>query len=111
MLLAQLPALGPDTVPGLIPNIIVGRIANRFDLMGPAYTVDAACASSLVAIEHAVRGLQAGESDLALAGGAQVWMPVATMNLFCRLGRSRAASSCGHSTRMPTARCSARGSG
>ncbi len=86
MLLAQLPALGPDTVPGLIPNIIVGRIANRFDLMGPAYTVDAACASSLVAIEHAVRALQAGESDLALAGGAQVWMPVATMNLFCRLG-------------------------
>ena len=44
------PPLGPETVPGLIPNIIVGRIANRLDLMGPAYTVDAACASSLVAI-------------------------------------------------------------
>ena len=81
-----LPALGPETVPGLIPNIIVGRIANRLDLMGPAYTVDAACASSLVAIEHAVRGLLAGEHDLALAGGSQVWMPVATLNLFCRLG-------------------------
>jgi acyl transferase domain-containing protein/phosphopantetheinyl transferase (holo-ACP synthase) len=81
-----LPALGPETVPGLIPNIIVGRIANRLDLMGPAYTVDAACASSLVAIEHAVRGLLAGDHDLALAGGSQVWMPVATLNLFCRLG-------------------------
>jgi acyl transferase domain-containing protein/phosphopantetheinyl transferase (holo-ACP synthase) len=81
-----LPALGPETVPGLIPNIIVGRIANRLDLMGPAYTVDAACASSLVAIEHAVRGLLAGEHDLAIAGGSQVWMPVATLNLFCRLG-------------------------
>ena len=81
-----LPALGPETVPGLIPNIIVGRIANRLDLMGPAYTIDAACASSLVAVDHAVRGLLAGDHDLALAGGAQVWMPVATLNLFCRLG-------------------------
>jgi acyl transferase domain-containing protein/phosphopantetheinyl transferase len=81
-----LPPLGPETVPGLIPNIIVGRIANRLDLMGPAYTVDAACASSLVAVQHAVRDLLAGDCDLALAGGSQVWMPVATMNLFCRLG-------------------------
>ena len=81
-----LPPLGPDTVAGLIPNIIVGRIANRLDLMGPAYTVDAACASSLVAVRHAVRDLLAGDCDLALAGGSQVWMPVATLNLFCRLG-------------------------
>ena len=48
-----LPAIGPETVAGLIPNIIVGRIANRLDLMGPSYTVDAACASSLVAVQHA----------------------------------------------------------
>ena len=82
----QLPPLGPETVPGLIPNIIVGRIANRLDLMGPAYTVDAACASSLLAVQHAVRDLLAGDCDLALAGGSQVWMPVATLNLFCRLG-------------------------
>jgi acyl transferase domain-containing protein/phosphopantetheinyl transferase len=81
-----LPPLGPETVPGLIPNIIVGRIANRLDLMGPAYTVDAACASSLVAVQLAVRDLLAGNCDLALAGGSQVWMPVATLNLFCRLG-------------------------
>jgi acyl transferase domain-containing protein/phosphopantetheinyl transferase len=80
-----LPPLGPETVPGLIPNIIVGRIANRLDLMGPAYTVDAACASSLIAVQLAARDLLAGHCDLALAGGAQVWMPVATLNLFCRL--------------------------
>jgi acyl transferase domain-containing protein/phosphopantetheinyl transferase (holo-ACP synthase) len=81
-----LPPLGPETVPGMIPNIIVGRIANRLDLMGPAYTVDAACASSLVAVQLAVRDLLTGECDLALAGGSQVWMPVPTLNLFCRLG-------------------------
>ena len=81
-----LPPLGPETVPGLIPNIVVGRIANRLDLMGAAYTVDAACASSLVAVQQAIRDLLAGHCDLALAGGSQVWMPVPTLNLFCRLG-------------------------
>ncbi len=82
----SLPPLGPETVSGLIPNIIVGRIANRLDLMGPAYTIDAACASSLLAVQHASRELLSGRCDLALAGGSQVWMPVATLNLFCRLG-------------------------
>ncbi|WP_160163302.1 type I polyketide synthase, partial [Nitrolancea hollandica] len=81
-----LPPIGPETVPGLIPNIIVGRIANRLDLMGPTYTVDAACASSLVAVHQAMRDLRNGECDLALVGGAQVWMPVPALNVFCQLG-------------------------
>ncbi len=81
-----LPPMNAETVPGLIPNIIVGRIANRMDLMGPAYTVDAACASSLIAVQHAIRDLRSGDSDVALVGGAQVWMPVPTLNVFCQLG-------------------------
>jgi len=82
----SLPSMGAETVPGLIPNIIVGRIANRLDLMGPSYTIDAACASSLVAIQLAMRDLLDGTSDLVLAGGSQVWMPVPTLNVFCQLG-------------------------
>ncbi|HWC27023.1 MAG TPA: beta-ketoacyl synthase N-terminal-like domain-containing protein [Solirubrobacteraceae bacterium] len=81
-----LPPIGAETVAGLIPNIIAGRIANKLDLMGPTYTVDAACASSLVAVEHCIRYLLEGQCDLALAGGAQVWMPVPTLNVFCQLG-------------------------
>jgi acyl transferase domain-containing protein len=81
-----LPAIGPETVAGLVPNIIVGRIANRLDLMGPTYTVDAACASSLVAVQQAIRHLRDGSCDLALTGGAQVWMPVPVLNIFCHLG-------------------------
>ena len=81
-----LPPMTAQTVPGLIPNIIVGRIANRLDLMGPTYTVDAACASSLVAVQHALGYLRSGECDLALVGGAQVWVPVPTLNVFCQLG-------------------------
>jgi len=81
-----LPPMSAETVPGLIPNIIVGRIANRLDLMGPTYTVDAACASSLVAVQLAMRDLLDVECDLAIAGGSQVWLPVPTLNVFCRLG-------------------------
>jgi Polyketide synthase modules and related proteins len=58
----------PDTVIGLVPNFAASRIANRFDLRGPAYTVDAACASSLIAVEHAVRALADGRCDAVLAG-------------------------------------------
>ena len=45
---------------GLVPNFAASRVANRFDFRGPAYTVDAACASSLVAVDHAVRELALG---------------------------------------------------
>ncbi len=83
---ASLPPFSPDTVPGLVPNIIAGRIANRLDLMGPSYTVDAACASSLVALEHAVRGLATGDLDMALVGGSHVVTPVPILMLFCQLG-------------------------
>ena len=48
---AGLPPFSADTAPALIGNIIAGRIANRLDLRGPSFTVDAACASALVAIE------------------------------------------------------------
>lgn len=80
-----LPPFNPDTAPGLIPNIIAGRIANKLDLMGPAYTTDGACASSFLALSQAVNGLQYGDFDLALVGGAQVVTPVPVAMLFCQL--------------------------
>ncbi len=83
---ACLPPFSADTAAGLIPNIVAGRIANRLDLMGPNYTVDAACASSLVALEHAIRGLRSRDFDLALVGGVHVATPVPTLMLFCQLG-------------------------
>lgn len=43
----QLPELTEDSFPGMLANVISGRIANRLDLGGANYTVDAACASSL----------------------------------------------------------------
>ncbi len=81
-----LPPFNTDTAQGLIPNVTVGRIANRLDLMGPSYTVDAACASSLVAVDIARRDLLTGRCDLALVGGMHVVTPVPVLMLFCQLG-------------------------
>ncbi|MGH3670082.1 MAG: type I polyketide synthase, partial [Pseudonocardiaceae bacterium] len=69
---AQLPHLTEDSFPGVLANVIAGRIANRLDLGGANYTVDAACASSLAAIDLACKELQAGTSSMVLAGGADV---------------------------------------
>jgi acyl transferase domain-containing protein/NADP-dependent 3-hydroxy acid dehydrogenase YdfG len=55
--------------PGLLSNVVAGRIANRFDLHGVNHTVDAACASSLAALLSAMNELQLGRSDLVVTGG------------------------------------------
>jgi acyl transferase domain-containing protein/phosphopantetheinyl transferase len=81
----NLPPLGPETVPGLSHSVIVGRIANRLDLHGPAYTLDAACASSLLAVEQAIQELRSGRCDAMIAGGVQVSTPAIIAVMFCHL--------------------------
>jgi acyl transferase domain-containing protein len=78
--------LAPDTVIGLVPNLAASRIANRLDLNGSSYTVDAACASSLLAVERACTDLASGRSDLMLAGGVHVTQDVTFWSVFCQLG-------------------------
>ncbi|MGH3888543.1 MAG: SDR family oxidoreductase [Pseudonocardiaceae bacterium] len=68
----QLPKLTEDSFPGVLANVIAGRIANRLDLGGANYTVDAACASALAAIDLACKELRAGTSTMVLAGGADL---------------------------------------
>ncbi len=70
-LLDKLPEWTEDSFPGILLNVIAGRVANRFDLGGVNYVVDAACASSLLAVSLAVRELEMGSSDVVIAGGAE----------------------------------------
>jgi acyl transferase domain-containing protein/NAD(P)H-dependent flavin oxidoreductase YrpB (nitropropane dioxygenase family) len=68
-LFERLPQWTEDSFAGLLMNVAAGRIANRLDLGGTNYTVDAACASSLAAIGLGARELQGGTSEMVLAGG------------------------------------------
>ena len=68
----HLPTLTEDSFPGVLTNVIAGRIANRLDLGGMNLTVDAASASSLAALDAACKELTSGNSDLVLCGGADV---------------------------------------
>ncbi|MEU7011350.1 beta-ketoacyl synthase N-terminal-like domain-containing protein, partial [Streptomyces sp. NPDC046332] len=58
-----------NSFPGMLGNVVAGRIANRFDLGGINMTIDAACASSLGAVRTAVSELLEGRADTMLTGG------------------------------------------
>ena len=66
------PDVGEETLAGGLSNTIAGRICNQFDLKGGGYTVDGACASSLLATANACSALAAGDLDAALAGGVDL---------------------------------------
>ena len=52
------------------PDFLATRISYKLGLKGVSHTVQCACSTSLVAIHLACQSLLAGESDMALAGGA-----------------------------------------
>ena len=59
-----------SSFPGMLGNVVAGRIANRLDLGGTNCVTDAACASSFSSISMGVNELHLGQSDLVIAGGA-----------------------------------------
>lgn len=60
---------GPYGFTGNNFSLASGRIAYHLGAHGPAYSVDSACSSSLLAVHNACRSLHDGDSDVALAGG------------------------------------------
>ena len=83
---ASLPPLTPDNCPGAVPNLLTSRISNRLDLQGPSYTVDAACAASLIALDAGIHELRCDRCDLAIIGGVQVPTNVLVYTVFSLLG-------------------------
>ncbi len=61
------------TFPGLLGNVVAGRIANRFDLGGTNCVTDAACASTLSALSMGLHELWSGDSDVVIAGGVDTF--------------------------------------
>jgi acyl transferase domain-containing protein len=82
---ASLPEYDVDGLASSIPNLVPSRAANRLNLHGAAFTVDAACASSLVAVETAVGRLREGKCGVAVAAGVNFTHVPAFWYLFTRI--------------------------
>ncbi|OSM07321.1 putative polyketide-type polyunsaturated fatty acid synthase PfaA [Magnetofaba australis IT-1] len=80
--------------PGLLGNVVAGRIANRFDLGGPNFVSDAACASSLSALQGAIHSLQVGDTDLVISGGVDAMNDVFMYVCFSKTPALSATGDC-----------------
>lgn len=75
-----------DNVSTAITTLTACRAANRLNLRGAAYVVDAACASSLLAVEQAVWRLRNRQCDLAIAAGIFINLSPTFLYVFHKLG-------------------------
>ncbi len=83
---APFPEMSEESLAGALSNTIAGRICNHFDLGGGGYTVDGACASSLLSVAHGCSALRARELDAAVAGGVDVSLDPLELVGFARVG-------------------------
>ncbi|MFN8660030.1 MAG: beta-ketoacyl synthase N-terminal-like domain-containing protein [Candidatus Obscuribacterales bacterium] len=83
---ASLKQCNADTIPGVMPNVIAGRIASKLGFQGRNLVLDAACASSLIAVEMGVRDLLSLQADLVVAGGIHINSCAYFFQMFCGLG-------------------------
>ncbi|AQA05193.1 hypothetical protein BVC93_25450 [Mycobacterium sp. MS1601] len=90
----QYPTWQESTFPGLLGNVVAGRVANRLDLGGSNFVVDAACASSLSALQTALHRLYLHESDLVLTGGVDALNDVMMFMCFSKTPAFSASGDC-----------------
>jgi acyl transferase domain-containing protein len=69
---AHFPVWTEATFPGLLGNVVAGRVSHRYDLHGVNHVTDAACASSLAALSTGLGELALGGCDLVVCGGVDV---------------------------------------
>ena len=99
------PAVTEDTMPGELPNIVSGRVANVLNLRGPNFITDAACASSFAAVNAAFEMLTEHHVDAVVAGGvdpAKVELEAAWASHIRREGRGNRRKT---ATLQPTLGC------
>jgi acyl transferase domain-containing protein/NAD(P)H-dependent flavin oxidoreductase YrpB (nitropropane dioxygenase family)/NAD(P)-dependent dehydrogenase (short-subunit alcohol dehydrogenase family) len=76
------PRLTEDSFPGVLANVIAGRISNRLGTGGRNFTVDAACASSLAALDIAISELTSGKAGMVVLGGADLHNSISDFLMF-----------------------------
>jgi acyl transferase domain-containing protein/acyl carrier protein/NAD(P)-dependent dehydrogenase (short-subunit alcohol dehydrogenase family) len=82
----RLPDTTEDTMPGELTNIVAGRVAAVYNLRGPNFTTDAACASALAGVQAATDSLVDHHYNVALTGGMDRNMGATTFVKFSKIG-------------------------
>jgi acyl transferase domain-containing protein len=85
-LVERVPPLHAYTMVGQMLNMTATNVARAFDFGGPAFSVDTACSSALVALHEAVLHLRHGITDAAIVGGVYVHVDPAMFVAFSRIG-------------------------
>lgn len=63
--------ISPYFVPGGISNIAAASISIKYNLCGPAYCIETACAAGTNAVGEAFRSIRDGYSDMSVCGGTE----------------------------------------
>jgi len=82
-----------NSFPGLLGNVVAGRISKHFNFGGTNCAVDAACGSSLSAINLAALELATGRADMVVTGGVDTFNDVFMYSCF---SKTPALSASGH---------------
>ncbi len=73
-----------NSFPGLLGNVVAGRISKHFNFGGTNCVVDAACGSSLSALNLAALELAAGRSDMVITGGVDTFNDIFMYTCFSK---------------------------
>jgi acyl transferase domain-containing protein/NAD(P)-dependent dehydrogenase (short-subunit alcohol dehydrogenase family) len=73
-----------NSFPGLLGNVAAGRIANRLNLGGTNCVIDAACGSSLGALDMACMELWTKKTDMVITGGVDTFNDIFMYTCFCK---------------------------
>jgi acyl transferase domain-containing protein/NAD(P)H-dependent flavin oxidoreductase YrpB (nitropropane dioxygenase family)/NAD(P)-dependent dehydrogenase (short-subunit alcohol dehydrogenase family) len=82
-----------EPVHGVALNMEAARIAHHLGATGRSYAVDAACATSLAALDCGVKELMTGLCDLAVVGGVNTNLAPESFVGFCKMGALSATGS------------------
>ena len=82
-----------NSFPGLLGNVVAGRISKHFNFGGTNCVCDAACGSSLSALNLAALELATGQSDMVVTGGIDTFNDIFMYTCF---SKTPALSPSGH---------------
>ena len=56
---------------GFLPSMASARIAIKYGIRGPSYSIASACAASAMAVSEGLRMIRAGDADVVICGGTE----------------------------------------